>query len=625
MSMNTPLGAVQTQCKSCGASFPLQSRASIQVVCPYCRSCLVRNELDWEEAGKMAMVASDLSPFAIGMRGQFRNTGFTIIGRIQQQYEDGYWNEWLLFLDNGKDCWLSEGSGLFYLSKETPFDELIPTANELQLDQQLMLAGKPYQVSNIETAACVATEGEIPFTAHPGEKNLLVDLQNTAGLFATLDFSDSKPKLYTGRVVGLEELHLKNANQKEAAKVHTKDLRCAGCGNAVATQDPNSLMVVCSSCKTVNDVSPEGKLIRAYSQAEKQLSPKLPIGTKGVLDGAAWEVIGYMRRTGGGGYWDEYLLFNAKLGVRWLVCSDGHWSFVKTCSKPSVNAGGNIYYLGRSYKHYASYSSTVDGVLGEFYWRVKKNDKAECADFISPPYVISSEKSAKETTWSMGEYLSVDAVEKAFGKNVSRLMGVGMNQPSPRFWEYLMVYIGVMLFATIVTILVHWKSAELTYIGELDFSQPNAPSTLVSEPFELKRSHGMFRIRASTNVSNSWAALQFRLINQATGDVRVLDREVSYYSGYDEGYWEEGSAYDSGDVPDVKAGTYVLEVDAEAAPADRDKLRVKIDSQYGIVNTHNFLLLAGFLFLFPLVAGLNKYYFEKRRWDNSDHPWETGE
>lgn len=59
----------------------------MQAVCPFCRSTLVRTDLQWEAIGKMAALAEDLSPLYVGLRGTYGKTSFTIIGRLQQYIE----------------------------------------------------------------------------------------------------------------------------------------------------------------------------------------------------------------------------------------------------------------------------------------------------------------------------------------------------------------------------------------------------------------------------------------------------------------------------------------------------------------------------------------------------------
>jgi hypothetical protein len=581
---------------------------------------MVRTDMDWQLQGTMAALAEDLSPIYIGQRGKHGRNAFTVVGRVQKRYEEGSWNEWLLHLDSERSAWLSEGSGKFYLTVPSHSSETLPSQSASQIGVTLQLAGKQYCVSNIESAACVATEGEIPFTASPGDKYLFVDLTGEDNQFATIDYSEAQPQLYVGRIVEISDLHLEHGD-KPLAKQVAESLRCASCGNSSALQNPDSLVVACASCGAVNNLS-AGKLVLAYSQAKVRLRPKIPLGSKGALAGDEYEVIGFMERTGGGSLWDEYLLYSKTRGVRWLVCAYGHWSLVRSCAQPKTS-GSDISFEGKIYKHFSSYQAVCDGVVGEFYWQVKKNEKVQCADFICPPYVLSSEKSAKEIVWSHGTYLDADEVAAAFSIDKPRRKSVGINQPSPPVFPYFLTFIGALLAAFLLAWLVHAAKVQTIKIGDLVVGPDARSATLISQPFTLNASHALLHVNTNTSISNDWASFEYRLINQATGEARLMNREIAFYSGVDdEGYWSEGDRYDSASLSNIEAGTYVLEVDAEGDRYSHSNITAQIDVAHGEGSGKNIMLLFLVLALGPLLGGAYWYFFEKERWGDSDHPWE---
>lgn len=581
---------------------------------------MVRTDMDWQSQGTMAALAEDLSPIYLGVRGKYGRNAFTVIGRLQKQYDEGRWNEWLLLLDNERNAWLSEGSGRFYLTVLSSSTETLPACEALHLGDELTLAEQQYAVSNIETAACIATEGEIPFAINPGDTQKYVDLTGDENRFATLDYGDDTPQLYVGRIIELADLQLQ-LGDKPLAKQAAEDLRCASCGNASILQNPDSLVVACASCKVVNNLK-GGKLIVAFSQATANLNPKIPLGTKGVIAGYRHEVIGFIVRNGGGSVWDEYLLYSETKGISWLICAYGHWSLVRSCAQPKTN-GSNITFEGRTYKHHSSYTSTVSGVLGEFYWQVKKNESAKCADFICPPYVLSSEKTEKEIVWSEGIYIDADEVAAAFAIKKPPRSSVGINQPSPEFLSYLWVFVLGVFAAFMLGSLIHTSKVQTINVGSLALNNNSSVANVVSEPFTLNAPHGLFHVRTSTNVDNNWINFQYRLVNQVTGESRLMNREVAHYSGYDgDGYWSEGDKYDRASLSNITAGTYVVEVDAETDTSSRPSVTARIQASYGEGSTKNILLLVFALVIGPLLAGIYKFMFEKKRWDDSDHPWE---
>ena len=42
---------------------------------------------------------------------------FDVIGRIQMRFEDGFWNEWYLWFEDGSDGWLSDASGQYAVTR----------------------------------------------------------------------------------------------------------------------------------------------------------------------------------------------------------------------------------------------------------------------------------------------------------------------------------------------------------------------------------------------------------------------------------------------------------------------------------------------------------------------------
>lgn len=612
-----------TACASCGAQVPIYSRASVQAVCPFCRSTLVRTDMDWNSVGEMAALADDLSPFYLGMRGKYQHLNFTIIGRLQQQFDQGVWNEWLLQLDNRRTSWLGEGSGLFYLTVPSTSTEVLPEFTSVGLGQKLLLDGKSYSVSNIETARCIATDGEIPFAATPGETSHLVDLVGENGAFATLDYSDELPKLYTGKTIGLDELEFETRDGKPLKLQSTEALRCSGCGNAVTLRNPASLLVTCSSCGAANNVSASGKLVIAYNQTIEQLHPDLPLGSTGVIQGYSYDVIGFMRLSSEGDSWDEYLLYNPSQGVRWLLCAQGHWSFVWATSAPAnvvADITFSFSYKAKKFKHFAGYKAKVVAVLGEFYWQVKRGDIAECNDFICPPHILSSEKSAKEIVWSEGTYIEGSQIAAAFNIEEIKQKGEGINQPSPGVKNYVTAFVVSVILIILIDTFVHPRPQTITF-NSLEMISSNT-SELTSDPFEIKAPHSFFRIYANSNLRNDWASLEYRLTNQATGETRIMNREVSYYYGSDsDGSWSEGSPGDQAVIDKVAAGTYVLEVSGETEARARPDVKIDIKATHGEASSKNFWLIFVALAIGPILAGIRKYSFERRRWDNSDHPW----
>lgn len=602
-------------------------------VCAYCQSTLVRHDVNIEDIGKMAALAEDASPIRRGMAGRYKGRAFSIIGRIQQQYDAGYWNEWCLLFDDQREGWLSEGSGQFYLTFAADNPEIIPPFAQIKVGMNLKLGGQFLTVTNLENARCVAGEGELPFQVGPGFEAPAVDLRNDK-TFASIDYADEPPRLYLGEAVELPSLKLDQvgAAATEPAKVvDLKAFACPGCGAPLSTHSKDIQCIACASCGAIVDTSNENLAIISKVRAAEKVTPQLALGNKGRLRGDDYVIIGFLRRKtsieGLTYEWDEYLLYSDKQGFRWLTQSEGHWNFAKAVAGlPRVENGSHpsVNYLGKEYKHFQSCNAAVAYVIGEFYWKVKQGDTAECADFVAPPLMLSKESTANEIAWSISEYLPEADVEATFKTTLPEPIGIGPNQPAPStgsggFWKMFALLSLIALILQFGFVVAAKNQRVIQH--SLTLAPNEATQSWTSEPFSIDGRRSNVAIRNKANINNSWVYLDLALINTSTGTVYKVGREVSYYTGRDsDGSWSEGSPSDEAFLSDIPPGQYVLEVDAEATNNRNDTLFTDVAVYRDVPVWANFWALELFLLMFPLWALWRGASFEIKRWAESDHP-----
>ena len=111
---NTPF--FKTDCPSCGAPVEAHSASAVTLVCGYCNSMLVRQDDGIVDSGRDSALLEDFSPLQIGTVGTFLTQRFTLVGRLQVQYDDGVWNEWYALFDDGRTGWLSEAGDLYVMT-----------------------------------------------------------------------------------------------------------------------------------------------------------------------------------------------------------------------------------------------------------------------------------------------------------------------------------------------------------------------------------------------------------------------------------------------------------------------------------------------------------------------------
>lgn len=413
--------------------------------------------------------------------------------------------------------------------------------------------------------------------------------------------------------------------------VKAKSLSCPNCGGPVELRGfAHTLSAVCPQCLSVLDTSSPQVAILQTFQGKERLQPKIPLGSRGTLQGVSYQVIGFQQRTvlaeGDFFCWDEYLLFNPFQGFRYLTEYQGHWNFVRvqTAIPYDTKAGGRIArrFLDKTYLAFDAMQAQTSYVIGEFPWRVQVGDWAACEDFISPPYMLSSEATDGEVTWSIGEYTEGPVIWKAFqlaGSPPAR-SGVFANQPSPytggvgsawRTWLWLNVALVALMLLFMMS-----KSNREVFKDDYILVPGRSASAFVTPAFELKGRDSNVELNIYTDLNNNWAYFNFTLINEETGQAFDFGREVSYYRDSD---GTEGSRDNSVIIPGVPSGRYYLRIEPEVGRSFGGDLRYRISLRRDVPNSTFFWIAAILLLIPPIFSTIRSSQFEARRWRESDY------
>lgn len=197
-------------CPNCGAKIVFRWSSSVQTVCEYCKSVLVRTDIDLKRIGKISDLPPDSSPIQLNSEGIYRNRSFVVIGRILYAYENGAWNEWHLMMNTGESGWLSDAQNEYAVSFAAPGRKLPSSSIRVRVGQQFTWDARTYTVTSITRAHYKGIEGELPFEYWNKNEVMFVDLRTETSGFATVDYSDDEPSLYVGELVDFADLHLKN-------------------------------------------------------------------------------------------------------------------------------------------------------------------------------------------------------------------------------------------------------------------------------------------------------------------------------------------------------------------------------------------------------------------------------
>ncbi|HEU4558289.1 MAG TPA: DUF4178 domain-containing protein [Longimicrobium sp.] len=623
---------VTAQCPSCGAPVEWISAASVQTTCRYCTSVIVRTDVDLRDVGVKSSVPPTVSPIRLGTRGSYKGRRFEVIGRLVYAYERGRWNEWHLLYDDGATGWLSDAQAEYAITALAP-SATHPPAEQVRPGMNAAAGGEQFTITAVTRARYAGTEGELPFEKWDASVMVFADLRGERGSFGTIDYSERPPLLYLGRSVSFDELGLSELREPEQIKAAARTLACPNCGGAVSVRAADhTVNVVCQHCASVLDARTPGFQVLAQYQSRLSRKPKIQLGTTGTLHGREWEVIGFQVRSirvENRDYpWDEYLLFSPRHGFQYLTEYHGHWSLGATIrSVPRKRPGvrPSVELDGRVFRHFQRATAETTFVIGEFPWEVRSGDTAAVSDYVAPPYMLSSEETQGEVTWTRSEYLPGDVVWKGFGLQgkAPAAQGVYANQPTqagPRArsrWK-----VGLLLLAALVVLLfVRFGQGGATVASESASYQPSWGAGAEGEqgrvigPLTVGGRTSNLEVNVQADVDNSWAYFDFALADSA-GRATQFGREVSYYRGVDGGEsWSEGSQSKTVKVPSVPPGRYWLRVEPQGEQPFNYWVTVRRD----VPSVWMFVAAALLLLLPPLLSSVQAGMFEAARWAESDY------
>ena len=459
----------QAACPNCGAPVEFTSAASASAVCSFCRSTLLRDGDALRKIGVSAELIEDYSPLQLGAAGRYSGEAFTLVGRLQFGYAQGTWNEWHALFDSGRSGWLSEDNGSFVLAFDAKLDERLPQAHELVLGTQQVLAGQAWSVAALTTAQVLAAQGELPRPPTLQREFLIAELRNARDEVGTLDYSDAdRPQWSVGCPVRLTELAMTGLREASSRAVASRSLPCPSCGAPLEAKLASTQSIVCGQCKAVVDLSHGAGADLAHYAQQIGMQPQLPMGGTALLAVTAgkplrWQIVGYQERCDlpDSGedeqtFWREYLLFNQQEGFAFLVDTDEGWSLVRPLTGAPPGSANGVEWQGQTFRRKFRYAAKVTYVLGEFYWRVEREARAQVTDYEAQTgnAVLSSEQTGNEITWSYGRKLDAAEVAHAFELAGSKTPALARDAASIGSTGSLLRKIAIGVFILIVIVLL---------------------------------------------------------------------------------------------------------------------------------------------------------------------------
>ncbi|MEO8310410.1 MAG: DUF4178 domain-containing protein [Caldimonas sp.] len=440
---STTQRAYRAACPNCGAPVEFRSAASPFAVCGFCRSTVVRAGDQLRKIGESAELFDDHTPLQLGVSGSYQGAPFTLVGRLQYRYGEGTWNEWHALFVSGPDAqksgWLSEDNGRYVVAFDAPLTTPLPPPEQLKPGAPLTVNGQSWTVGSVAAARLIAAEGELPKRPNLERGFVVADLRSSRGEVGTVDYTDpARPAWSIGNSVVLSGLALTGLREGSEKTLNGRAVQCPSCGAAVAVKLATTQSIVCTQCKAVIDLTSQqqgdvGGALAHYAQGNGS-EPQIPLGSIGTLAlGSAaplsWQVVGYVERCevpqGDDDeqvFWREYLLYHRNEGFAFLVDAEDGWSWSAPITGAPQPFGDSVKHEGVLYRKLYDYVGKVTYVLGEFYWRLARDERTSNTDYVGTGAAsakrLNREQTAsagnQEVVWSAGETLSADVVLNAF-------------------------------------------------------------------------------------------------------------------------------------------------------------------------------------------------------------------
>jgi hypothetical protein len=591
---------------------------------------VLRGEANLEGMGKVAELVDTDSPLKLGLYGNYKGSGpFQLVGRIQKSHGSGAWDEWCLQFDDGRHAWLSESEGEWNIMFSAGQVE-VPPWRDMRPLSLVALRDKRFVVEEVGEATTVAAEGQLPDFA---PNHQYIDATGPAGVFASVDYSGERPEAFVGNRIALRELGFDKSELGSTPRRQAlRNALCPNCNGPLALQAPDATKrVACPFCGALHEVS-GGKLEFLQLLEKPTVPPKIDLGKKGKLEGVDWVCIAFLVRgcevEGNEYLWDEYLLFNREHGFRWLMCANGHWTFLTPIPAGEVVATTfSATHQAKSYKFYQSVNTTTHFVLGECYWEVAQGETAWAAEFIAPPNSINQDMTANEVSFTLGKLLAKEEVEDAFGTApLPSPSGVAPAQLNPaqakaqEAWTWAGLWsLGIFTTFVLFSMMSFTGVIHTREVQSRPGASPGAPDSQVfTGEFDITQKTGI-AIEITSNVNNDWLAVQTDLVNVDTGEVISVYGEAEYYHGVTEGEsWSEGNRAINKSTAEVDKGRYV----ARFTPS-WDKVRHPVPPAFRAVIKGDgpgpacpFCLIF-LLFAWPAFLQIRSSSFETTRWNDS--------
>ncbi|MCA6365327.1 MAG: DUF4178 domain-containing protein [Bacteroidetes bacterium] len=626
--------AMLQQCVSCGVQIKMYAGDEV-MVCHACNNCQ-----QWDAAtssyvvtGKMPPLPNVLARLCVGSLVNYEGEQFVVSGGVYQKYDEGYSMLWAAHSTRGI-IWIEEETGgimVFHPAKDILTDE----------QKKRIAVGKPilvfpnkelFTVTAILNVDSRIVTGSMPL-AGLDKLFITIWMQNDVGaVFRMAVNKELTGVAFIGKTLNAESraVFLNKTLAANTAAPLVAEYACPVCRHTIPSYTAQQHShLSCSSCFSVLAASPRGVSVIKNRGKAFQTSATFKPGDKGIVENVHWTItaIHEKQEAGTSYYWREYTLFHPEYPIHFLSEFDGHWTFLSPVEGMPVKNNFELTYENRRYDLFLKGNAVLRTAVGELAGIPNFKNRISTQEFVSPPYLMSSEFDFSTFGWYKGRYISRQEVAAAFGKKETDMPvqhGIGSSQPAPEWLipqkRLLASFLLPLLILTLLQFVPGHKSA-VVYS-----SRHTLPDTLttslpvVTPPFTLEDGNKNLEVALNSDVTNNWAESSVVLINQSTLVEYATSVGSEFYTGFDDGgHWEEGSRTNEALLTAIPEGRYRAEITLNRGKTNETGKNIELLFTRDVPTVSNYWWTVLAIALLPALLLLRRHLFEKRRWSNSDY------
>jgi DNA-directed RNA polymerase subunit RPC12/RpoP len=183
-------------CPQCGDELPIYFKWTKLVQCPSCKSTIFLEDQSVKLMGISSVLARVPSLFEINKPFAYQRTIYLPIGKIRYSYGRGFWEEWWLIDDKGKEHWLSVDEGDLVLEQKVETSYTQDMFKSLSVGS---IINDNWTVTEIGEAKYEGFEGTIPKHIKTDTIYTYIHLSGKNNIFRTIEMSDDSLETYEGR------------------------------------------------------------------------------------------------------------------------------------------------------------------------------------------------------------------------------------------------------------------------------------------------------------------------------------------------------------------------------------------------------------------------------------------